>query len=266
MKKFTTLFAGLLVTVIAIAKLPFQSKITITTVGNTQIKVVVDNDRLERFDNSYRANGGNLIITDLGIGQHTIKIYQARKGQQSSNGWGIGRRDRFENYRLVYTTTLYIRPLTHIDIVINRFGKILLDEQPINDWDYNDSDWDFDDNDRRRERDWENGRDHGRDKDPRIATAMSVEQYNQARQAIQRGSFDKEKLMIGYQVLKNNYITSAQAKELMMQFSFDNEKLNFAKAAYRKTIDKGSFFIVYDVFSFNSSKQELAEFIRNYGY
>lgn len=276
MKRISTLIIGFFVTIMAFAGSPFQSKLTISSVNGNNIKVVIDNDQFDRFDNSYNSfeNSVNgITITDLSSGYHTIKVYEARK-ERRRGGWGFGRRDRsrFEDYRLVYSNSICIRPFVHTDIVINRFGEAVINEIFLKNRRHNDRD--FDNDDRRRDRGFDNGRDRdwdrnrdfgrGRDYDGRIDAAMNVNQYNAARQTIQRESFDRGKLSIATQILSDNYITSAQAKELTMLFSFDDAKLAFAKFAYRRTVDKGSFFMIYDVFSFSSSKQELADYIRNY--
>jgi Domain of unknown function (DUF4476) len=282
MKRISTLIIGFFVTIMAFAGSPFQSKLTISSANGNNIKVVVDNDQFDRFDNSYNSfeNSVNgITITDLSNGYHTIKVYEARS-ERRRGGWGFGRRDRnrFEDYRLVYSNSICIRPFVHTNIVIDRFGEaevseILIKHRRHNDRDfdeddrYGDRDWDRNrDFDRNRDRDWDRNRDFGRGREfeGRIDAAMNVNQYNAVRQTIQRESFDKGKLSIATQILSDYYITSAQAKELTMLFSFDDAKLAFAKFAYRRTVDKGSFFMIYDVFSFSSSKQELADYIRSY--
>ncbi len=270
MKKNFTLFIGLFVTVMAFANSPFQSKLTVSSVGNTNIKVVVDNDRFDRFDNgynSYENYGNGVVITDLPGGYHTVRVYEDRT-ERRRGGWGNGKRNRFQDYRLLYTASIFIRPFVHIDIVLNRFGQAEVNEINMKNRRHNDYDRDDDDNDRRRDRNRDNNRDYdrgrGRENDFRGIVAMNVNQYNAVRQTIQRESFDKGKMAIATQVLRDNYVSSAQVKELTMLFAFDDAKLEFAKSAYSKTVDRGSFFMVYDAFSFSSSKERLADYIRNY--
>jgi len=69
---------------------------------------------------------------------------------------------------------------------------------------------------------------------------------------------------IAKQVLSTNYVTTAQVKEVLGFFSFENNKLDMAKYAYKNTIDKNEYYTVGDVFSFSSNKDELMEYIRNY--
>jgi Domain of unknown function (DUF4476) len=270
MKKNFTLFIVLFASVMAFANSPFRSKLTVSSVRNTSIKVVVDNDRFDRFDNgynSYENSGNGVIITDLPSGYHTVRVYENR-AERKRGGWGFGKRNRFEDYRLLYTTSVYIRPFVHINILINRFGQAEVNEINMKNRRHGDYDRDDDDNDRRRDRDWDNNRGfdrgRGREDDFRGVAAMNVNQYNAVRQTIQRESFDKGKMAIAFQVLRDNYVSSAQVKELTMLFAFDDAKLEFAKYAYPKTIDRGSFFMVYDAFSFSSTKERLADYIRNY--
>jgi DNA invertase Pin-like site-specific DNA recombinase len=64
--------------------------------------------------------------------------------------------------------------------------------------------------------------------------------------------------------MDKSYFTSQQVKELLQLFTFENNKLELAKYAYRNTVDKRTYFIVNDVFSFGSSRDELARFIRDF--
>jgi len=45
--------------------------------------------------------------------------------------------------------------------------------------------------------------------------------------------------------------------------SFDNNKLELAKYAYDYTADKGNYFVIYAVFTFDSYKKELENYIKN---
>jgi hypothetical protein len=64
--------------------------------------------------------------------------------------------------------------------------------------------------------------------------------------------------------MDRNYFTSQQVKELLQLFTFENNKLDLAKYAYRKTMDRRNYYIVNDVFAFSNSKDELARYIRDY--
>jgi hypothetical protein len=268
MKRIFTLMIGLFAATLAFATGPFQNKLTVSSVGNAAIKVVVDEERFDFRDNSYETNGNEITITDLPGGYHTVKVYEERN-ERRHGGWGFGKRNRFDNFRLLYTTTICVRPFVHIDIAINRFGEARVNEIPLRNRRHIDRDWDrngdFGNGRGRDNRDWDRDDDRGRGRDDfRRIAAMDVNQYNAVRHTIQRESFDRGKLAIATQVLRDNYVTSAQAKELTMLFAFDDAKLEFAKYAYTRTVDRGSFFMLYDVFSFSSTRERLAEYIRNY--
>jgi len=53
-------------------------------------------------------------------------------------------------------------------------------------------------------------------------------------------------------------------KELVGLFTFESSKLEIAKAAYGRTIDKNNFYQVNDAFTFSSSVDELSEYINTY--
>jgi len=75
---------------------------------------------------------------------------------------------------------------------------------------------------------------------------------------------ESNKLKSALQIVKANTVSAAQVKELLLLFSFENNKLELAKQAYASTVDKKNYDMVFDVFSFSNSKTELSRYIRNY--
>jgi hypothetical protein len=49
----------------------------------------------------------------------------------------------------------------------------------------------------------------------------------------------------------------------MLLFTFENNRLDIAKYAYGKTVDKRNYSVVNDAFTFNS-KEKLDQYIREY--
>jgi hypothetical protein len=74
-------------------------------------------------------------------------------------------------------------------------------------------------------------------------------------------TFDDNMLQVAKTALKNSAVTTAQIADLMSVFTFDNKKLEFAKYAYDKTIDKQNYYQLNDDFSFNSSATDLDKYI-----
>ena len=62
----------------------------------------------------------------------------------------------------------------------------------------------------------------------------------------------------------NKYFTAAQASKIIRLFNFEGDKLQLAKYSYRGIVDRNNMNQVIDVLSFQASKDELNNFIRNY--
>jgi hypothetical protein len=50
----------------------------------------------------------------------------------------------------------------------------------------------------------------------------------------------------------------------MNLFTFDSSRLEFAKFAYGRTVDRNRYFQTYNSFTFNSSVDELSDYIARY--
>ena len=193
----------------------------------------------------------------------------------------------------IYNIKATFRDGYHFDILVNRFGKVMIDERridPNDDW-YNDDDYYDRNDDRNRDRDntYDNGddrddRDYGNDDrddrdnrdydddrnndDPRYdnnySRAMSNTDFAQAKETLRREWFENTRLETAKQIIDRNYFTSQQVKEMVLLFTFENNRLDIAKYAYGKTVDKGNYFMLNDAFTFNNNKEALKEYIRQY--
>lgn len=90
---------------------------------------------------------------------------------------------------------------------------------------------------------------------------MAPQDFNAALNSIKSKSFSDTKLTLAKQILSTNCITAMQARAMAQEFTFEADKLAFAKLAYASTVDKNNYFQVNDIFDFESSIEELAEFI-----
>ena len=177
-------------------------------------------------------------------------------------------------------------------INIDRFGRAQVFEQRIGgrQFDLNDRDWrqdqdfdfdrgrnygDYGERDRNlNERDsrWgdRDNRNGGRDNnggyqnDGNFSRAMSDYEFDRVLDNISKERFENNMLRSATQIINSNYFTSQQVKELLQLFGFENNKLDLAKLAYDKTVDQRNFSIINDVFSYSSSRDELARYIRNH--
>jgi hypothetical protein len=90
---------------------------------------------------------------------------------------------------------------------------------------------------------------------------MNPADFADLKNSIASKSFEDSKMTIAKQVLQNNCLFVSQVKDLMALFTFENTKLDFAKYAYDFTYDIGNYFKVNDQFTFESSIEDLNNYI-----
>lgn len=90
---------------------------------------------------------------------------------------------------------------------------------------------------------------------------MAPGDFEGMKQTIKSKDFENTKLTIAKQVLQNNCLTSAQVREVLGLFDFENTRLDYAKYAYSHTYDIGNYYKVNDAFEFESSVDDLNKFI-----
>jgi len=274
-----TIFTLLLSTIFSLASMAYDgTRLTVTSVSNNKMFVEVDGRR-------YNLNGNTVSIANIRPGTHNVRVLRELKRK---GGWNFGNGNKREE--TIYNIKVTFRDGYHFDILVNRFGKVLIDEHridPNDDW-YNDDDYYDRDNDRNK--DWGNtpgnrdNRDYNddddrnnrdnrdykddRNNDPRYddnySRAMNNIDFTQAKESLRREWFENTRLETAKQIIDQNYFTSQQIKEMVLLFTFENNRLDIAKYAYGKTVDKGNYFIMNDAFTINSNKEKLSEYIREY--
>jgi hypothetical protein len=91
---------------------------------------------------------------------------------------------------------------------------------------------------------------------------MAAADFSAAKKTINESSFDDTRLSTAKTIASSNCLTCDQITQICNLFSFEDNKLAFAKFAYKYTTDPKNYFKVNNVFSFSSSKEELNEFIQ----
>ena len=202
-----------------------SARLTVTALIHGNITVVVDN-------RTYQVSSGDrtVMINSINAGNHSIRIYK-------NSGFR-------RNSQILFEDRLYLRRGSHLDIVINRFGKVYTDVEQMN----------------------TNHGGHGNNQDNQHWNegnqGMSSSNFSQLKQTLSKESFDNTRITIAKQAISDNKFTSQQTKELVSLFTYENNKLEIAKYLYDYTTDKNNFIIVYDAFTYSSSKEELAEYIQ----
>ena len=238
MKRIFTLLLGTIVSIslFAAGTRPFDgSRLSISAPAtSTQIKVEIDGRPFTMRDNS-------ITIGYLGEGRHMVKIYRESK----KNFMGFGRRD------FLFNGAIFLKRGFHTDITINRFGKVMQDEQRIdasNEY-YNDEDDYYDNNNGG----WSNNE---------FRNIMGVREFNDVKEQLRKEWFENNRMTSAKFIIDRNSFSTAQVKELMLLFTFENNRLELAKYAYCKTVDQRNYYQVNDALTFSSSKEELARFLR----
>ena len=90
---------------------------------------------------------------------------------------------------------------------------------------------------------------------------MDAESFRAVKENIASIDFDDTKLSTAKTIANSNCLSAQQVLELCKLMSFEANKLAFAKHAYSRTTDKGNYFKVNAAFDFDSSKQDLNNFI-----
>ncbi len=111
MKKIITFLTFILFSVSLSAKDFYPSQLVISNFDNTNLRVVIDG----RY---YDGVGSSLALNDLQAGYHQVKVYQVRRG------W-------FKSDRLMYSSTVFLKPNYQVNVLINRFGQLSIAEQQI---------------------------------------------------------------------------------------------------------------------------------------
>jgi len=96
---------------------------------------------------------------------------------------------------------------------------------------------------------------------PYMSMGMNPQDYEYAYKMLADESFDSSRLKLAKQIVSTNPMSVNQIIDICELFNFESNKLDFAKFAYRHCTDKNRYFMVNEVFTFESSKRELRDFI-----
>jgi hypothetical protein len=212
------------------------------------VRVVLDGKQFTSADNV-------LMIPGIRAGLHDVKIYH----QKNMGLLGI----LLRNYELVYAGNISVKPGKQTSITIDRFGRTNIDEQKIRDnrkGDRDDEKFDSDHHDGDRDGKYSSDNSYG---DYRFSQVMSNRDFDLVLQSIQREWFENNKMESARQIITTNYFTSEQVKEMIQLFNFENNKLELAKLAYKKTVDPENYRCVIEQLTFSSNKAELSRYIQD---
>jgi Domain of unknown function (DUF4476) len=235
--------------------------------SSSQNRFVVTIDNINQYpSNSNNGNDNTVNVGALQAGNHTVTIYEVKRGI-------------FGNQRpqQIYNSVLYFKPSTETNINISYNGQVNINERPL----YNNGNVSScapGNNGNGR------GYGYGRKKDKRNKHGkhrsyndddrgysnqypgnnrqISDYDFGLLKHYVRKEAFDDRRINIAKQAAGNSNFSTAQVRDLMGIFSFDDGKLDVAKYFYNRTLDRNNYYQLTDALSFGSSKDALLAFIR----
>lgn len=243
------------------------------------ISVVVDGRRFQKMARV-------LTIGDLPAGMHRIKVYA-----YNVNGYS------YRNGTMIYAGTIETHPGKIYYCSLDGNGMAIEENCCLDNyghWNQNDNwdNWDSDNNCWNNNQNWKNDDRYKHDDDyyhswnnkndndnwrknsqekyrdqyndhnwDDYAGMMSNGRFDLLIEQIRKASFESSKVSVANTGLKGNKISVDQLIRILREFTFESTKLDFAKNCYRSVTDKKNYFLVNDTFTFQSSKDDLNEFL-----
>ena len=203
-----------------------SGRISVSMLHSSDVRVMVDG--YTYFPASQHQS--EIMIYDIPSGYHELRIY----GGKSYRGNRQGNRSR-----AIYSGTVFVRPGHHLDLILNRFGRVFFDEFPLSGiygqpWGNVGS-----------QDPWNNGN----------CRSMSGAAFGQLKASLTKIAFEDTRLSALRQGIRGNFLELSQVRELMDLFAFEDNKMEVARECYSLTTDRKQYYLLQDAFSFNSNKE-----------
>jgi len=170
----------------------------------------------------------------------------------------------YENNYLIYRTRLNVRNNTRLVLdFFSDYGLYLLGNYPVQNQSYGINEWDdvWNNPYGNQNGNWNGNQGNGN----YFGSVMNNQEFGNLVASLKRNaSFDKDKIPMINGAARNYNFTAMQIQTLAKLISFDDSRLQIAKQLFSKCVDRQNFYVVYDAFSFDRSKRELAEFISRF--
>ena len=235
MKTISTLLTSFVLTTSAFAAgFKTTASLTVKSVDRSPIVVIVDGKCFDIGSNA-------IMISDLEPAYHDVKVYQqAYNGAVELCG---------KDCDVLFNSSVLLKPRTSLLIAIDDCGAITMNETRVRTPKIGDT--------------WQGTNYDSHFKTDYVYTkAISNNEFDRVLWAINKESFETNKMRSATQTINANYFTTEQLKQLLRLFNFESNKLQLAKLGYDKVVDQSNYYSLSDLFSFNSSKDELARCIR----
>ena len=247
------------------AQMP-RSFLKVRLTDNTPISVAID----RRF---YNEENSVITVRNFPSGRHYLRVFR----------WS----EREQRNMLIYEGDIRLQPGVYSSVIIDRrSGLARINNRRMN-RDFNDSYvYDWDRNEHYRDRDnWNDDRNNNTNDDEYFNSTnnnnhnnqgnygssnsnnnippicMNTQDFSDLHARVVDRMTDTDKLKLLQSVLKNRFISTEQAKQIIDWMSFESTKLEFAKWAYDNISDKNNYWKLESEFTFESTKSEFNEFL-----
>lgn len=271
-QKFSTMKKLILSFVFLFLFLPFlfaqmpRSFLKVRLTDNTPISVAID----RRF---YNEENSVITVRNFPSGRHYLRVFR----------WS----EREQRNVLIYEGDIRLQPGVYSSVIIDkRSGLARINNRRMN-RDFNDSYvYDWNRNEHYSDRDnWNDDRNYNTNDDEYFNSTnnnnhnnqvnygnsnsnnnippicMNTQDFSDLHARVVDRMTDTDKLKLLQSVLKNRFISTEQAKQIIDWMSFESTKLEFAKWAYDNISDKNNYWKLESEFTFESTKSEFNEFL-----
>lgn len=209
--------------------------------ASVEIRMWDNSEFVILFDNKSYGNRTSIIFNNVFAGRHQVKIYKRVYERQS----------RQHRMHLILDDVIMVNARQNLSYIVSRDNKLHLmrTQRPV--------------------------RPQTIEYRPATVTnashceeiyyagpaVMSAQDFSTLQQMVSNASFEETRMTLIKQAIGERAVTTQQVLSLMQMMSFESTRLELAKWAYAKTIDRENYFIVNQGFSFSSSTNDLANFM-----
>jgi len=209
--------------------------------ASVEIRMWDNSEFVILFDNKSFGNRTNIIFNNVAAGRHQVKIYKRVYERQS----------RQHRMHLVLDEVIMVNARQKLSYIVSRDNQLHLmrTQRPV------------------RPQHLEHRpapvthQPHYEEIYYSGPAVMSAQDFSTLQQMVSNASFEETRMTIIKQAIGGRAVSSQQVLSLMKMMSFESTRLELAKWAYSKTIDRENYFIVNQGFSFSSSTSDLASFM-----
>lgn len=88
--------------------------------------------------------------------------------------------------------------------------------------------------------------------------------FNEFLAYLDKQSFDSNKLTEANTYVSKSSLSASQISQIAKKFTYDSNRLEFAKAAYSNCRDKANYFLLKSTFTYTTSYSELEEYMKTH--